>query len=177
MRRLRQFQMILASGVIAVVLSGSMAAAQGVPLCILYPTLCAPPAGPRPVGPLGLPGYPGTSPIYPPNVLVPALPLVVHDALRALPPAVRQQLYPPQVVAAVRAGAVDQAIRRALRGGVLPYLGAINGTGPGGAAYTNQAALNLLRGTSPLWTLGRALSPTAQALDRLAACRAAGRCR
>jgi hypothetical protein len=177
MRRNSRLQVIFASVATAVLIAAGTAAAQGVSPCVIYPTLCTPPAGPRPVGPLGLPGYPGASPVYPPNVLVPAMPMVVQDALKALPPAVRQSLYPPHVAEAIRNGTVDAAINKALRNGALPYLGIINGTGPGGAAYTNRAAQDLLQGNSPLWELGKALSPTARALDRRAACRAAGTCR
>jgi hypothetical protein len=59
-------------------------------LCSIYPTRCSPYLGPQPVGPLGLPGYPGTSPIYTPEAMVPAMGMVVRDALNALPPAVRR---------------------------------------------------------------------------------------
>src|ERR1700730_158243 len=81
-------------------------------LCPIYPTRCQPYAGPQAVGPLGLPGYPGVSPIYTPGVLAPAMGMVVRDTLKSLPPAVRQSLYPQQVANAVRSGAVDAAIEK-----------------------------------------------------------------
>ena len=137
-------------------------AAGQVSLCTIYPTLCVPYGVPQPVGPFGLPGYPGAQPVYPPGVTTPALGSVVRDTVGALPPGVRQGLYPPAAAAAVRSGAVDAAIGRALGAGVLPYLGAINGYGPGGAGYTNEAALGVLQGT---------VDPA------LAACRAMGACR
>jgi len=151
--------LVLAAGaVVAIPPSGASAAS----LCQVYPTLCRPYSGPRAVGPLGLQGYPGTSPIYTPRQLVPALPFVVKDAVNSLPPAVRQQLYPNGVRNAVRSGAVDQAVQNTMRRSVTPLLGAINGYGPGGAGYTNDAALKILNGS---------LSPAT------AACRAMGGCR
>jgi hypothetical protein len=71
---------VLAAGAIAAVPSGGASAAS---LCQVYPTLCRPYGGPRAVGPLGLQGYPGTSPIYTPRQLVPALPFVAKDAVRS----------------------------------------------------------------------------------------------
>ena len=137
-------------------------------ICSIYPTRCRPYSGPQPVGPLGLPGYPGASPIYTPNVMAPAMGMVVHDALNSLPPAIRQSLYPREVANAVRSGAVDAQIEKTLRTGFDPYARIINGTGPGGAAYTNKAAMDLMNGTSPIWALGAALSPYAIPLDRSA---------
>jgi hypothetical protein len=136
--------------------------ASAASLCQVYPTLCRPYNGPRPVGPLGLQGYPGTSPIYTPRQMVPAMPFVVHDALKSLPPAVRQNLYPDSVRNAVRSGAVDRAVQGTMQKSVVPLLGAINGYGPGGAGYTNDAAKAILNGS---------MSPAT------AACRAMGGCR
>ena len=150
-------------------------AGSQVPLCAIYPSLCGAFAGPQPVGPLGLPGYPGAQPVYPPN-LTTWLP-VVRRNLEALPPAVHEALFSPALAEAVRSGAVDRRISDVLGGSVVPLLNFINGTGPGGAGYTNQAAWQVLTGDSPLWQLGAALSPYALPLDQLAACRAAGACR
>lgn len=142
----------------------SIATAQNI--CQLYPTRCAPYSGPQAVGPLGLPGYPGASPIYTPSTLAPAMGMVVRDALNSLPEGVRQALYPPQVAKAVRSGVVDAAIERSLRTGFDPYAAILNGTGPGGAYYTNQAAMAVMNGTSPIWQLGSAMSPYAAQLER-----------
>jgi hypothetical protein len=147
--------------------SARPAAAQN-SICSIYPTRCHPYSGPQPVGPLGLPGYPGTSPIYTPGVMAPAMGMVVRDALNALPPAVRHSLYPQEAANAVRSGAVDAVVEKTLRTGFDPYARIINGTGPGGAAYTNKAAIDVMNGTSPIWKLGAALSPYAIPLDRSA---------
>ena len=59
----------------------------------------------------------------------------------------------------VSSGALDQALNATL-GNLAPGFGAINGTGPGGAAFTNAAALNFNNGTNPLLGLGAGLLQT-----------------
>jgi hypothetical protein len=152
------------------------ASTNTVSLCDLYRTLCKPYSGPQPVGPFNLPGYPGAQPIYTPETLAPAMPMVVQSALDALPPAVRQALYRPEFAEAVRSGAIDRRIAGVLGSSVVPLLRIINGCGPGGACYTNVAALELLKGTSPLWPLGASMSPYALPLDSVSACTATGAC-
>ena len=131
-------------------------------ICDIYPTRCQPYNAPQRVGPLGLEGYPGTSPIYTPRQLVPSMGPITRGALDAIPPHMRRQLYPDSVRNAVRSGNVDRAIEGSMRRSVDPYLTDINGYGRGGAGYTNDAARGIFNGT---------VDPAT------AACQAMGRCR
>jgi hypothetical protein len=59
----------------------------------------------------------------------------------------------------VSSGALDQTLNTTLNN-LTPLFGAINGTGPGGAAFTNAAALNVFNGTSSLLGLSTSLAQT-----------------
>jgi hypothetical protein len=74
----------------------------------------------------------------------------------------------------VDSGQVDAAVNTAM-GNAQQLIGVINGTGPGGSAYTNQAAIDLLTGNSSIWQLGKALSPYAVPIE-YGACKASGQC-
>jgi hypothetical protein len=156
---------ITAAAVLAAALS-AISQAQSPIICAAYPTRCAPYSGPQPVGPLGIPGYPGVSPIYTPSAMAPAMGFVVSDAIKSLPKGVRDAMYPKSVSSAVRSGAVDAAINKSLRNGFDPLAKIITGKGPGGSYYTDQAALAVMDGSSPIWKLGSQLSPYARPLER-----------
>ena len=156
----RQY-LFIAAVIIATALIG-LKSSYAAGICEIYPTRCQPYNAPQRVGPLGLEGYPGTSPIYTPRQLVPSMGGVIRDSLGAIPPHMRQQLYPNSVRNAVRSGNVDQAIEYTKQRNVDPHLNTINGYGPGGAGYTNDAARAIMNGT---------LDPAT------AACQAMGGCR
>jgi hypothetical protein len=154
-------------------------------LCTIYPTLCSAPTGPRPHGSFGLPSYGSASPVYPVELMNPSYGSVIRGALAGLPSEVRRQLFPGTYgTGGPNSGmqtpwnmqAIDQAIGKSLATGVVPLLSVINGTGPGGSAYVNQAAENVMNGNSLIWKMGYALSPQAQQLER-SACAAKGGCR
>lgn len=122
---------------------GNQSTGNGVNICDIYPTRCGRPAQGR------------TGPVYTPEQLAPGYGSAVRGGLNAMPPYWRDNRYPDSVRNSVRNGDVDRDIERSLRNGVDPYLGAINGRGPGGADYTNEAAKRVLEGTEDPATSAR----------------------
>jgi hypothetical protein len=133
---------ITAAFVLSLGLTGSSANAQQ--YCDIYPTRCT--------------IYDRNTPQWSPYDQVPAGRAAISNAINGMSPGVRYGLYSPEVSDWVRAGGVDQGIEDMLRNGVDPYTAVINGTGPGGAGYTNEAARGVFNGT---------LSPTTVACQAM----------